>query len=184
VNKNLELIGHSGLEATFRNKRTKEIFTRDLSPNERILVDKSMKEMLKNCTDTHNVWHDFCRKFNAPKGGYKYSGYKFQQRVEEWAKQYPDVKIVTCDDSHHATSILVLIPHKTKQSYMGITVIFIPQFGGDISRSFLYNHNRMNLIKALQSMKPTKPTEKTLDLDVNSKGKLVLKRQFKKIYWD
>ena len=78
-------------------------------------------------------------------------GYEVQCRVERYIKRYcPEIKIIHCDDSIHASSILLLIPHPS----MGITIIFIPQCTSIQNQFFLYSKHYAMLMKELKKMKP------------------------------
>jgi hypothetical protein len=126
---------------------------------------------------THGVWHKFSnwliktygqdlhgewlyldninkkykyRLFDDAKLAKRLVGYDVMSRVESYCKRYcPEIKILSCDDSVHASSTLLLIPHPT----MGITVIFIPQCTGIQNQFFLYKRHCENLIDALTEMK-------------------------------
>lgn len=83
----------------------------------------------------------------------KYHNFDLRIRMEKWSKKYPDnVKVVHCDDSLHMGSRLFLVEHKTKDHYMGTTMIYVPQAGHE-SVSFLYPSHRDELITALVSIK-------------------------------
>ncbi len=104
-------------------------------------------------TSLHKVWFDFCKRFkNEDK--YLFIGYELMQKVEKWAKKYPkDVFISPCDDAVFASSLLVLIEHRTKNEYMGTTVVVIPQCTGETPLEFfLYLTHRKQLIKILEKL--------------------------------
>lgn len=105
----------------------------------------------KTTTDIHRVWHAFQKKFMTEGGfNFKTEGYALMVAVEQWAKRYPnDVQVTGCDDSYHSGSDLVLIEHKTENSYMGTTVVVIPQ-NGSPCEFFLYPGHRKDLQHALQ----------------------------------
>lgn len=116
--------------------------------------------------DVHKVYHEFHRKFKLyPNDGgkkYKYAGYASMTKIEKWAKKYPnDVRIVGCDDSHFSGSDIIMIEHKTKDRYMGTTVIYVPQNSGDPAEFFLYPNHRTNLMQALHDIgKAARPVVK------------------------
>lgn len=99
----------------------------------------------------HKVWHDFTSRFCENGGEWKVTGYDLMGAVREWSKAYPDdVRLVGCDDDHHASSLLVLVEHKAEDYYMGTTVVFIPQCTGeDPIRFFLYPGHRFELFRTL-----------------------------------
>jgi hypothetical protein len=118
----------------------------------------------------HAVWHEFARRFKRQvvtgtgkigKKTFKYTqevwrwiGYELMQRVAKWAVKYPDdVRITSCDDNHFSSSDLVLIEHKTRDRYMGTTVVYVPQCSGEQPIDFfLYPSHRHALIKTLQAI--------------------------------
>jgi hypothetical protein len=101
----------------------------------------------------HTVWYEFVQRFKmkSPESKYRWTAYDLMVRVEKWAKRYPkDVRIVGIDDSYFASSILVLIEHKTARTYMGTTVVVIPQCTGESPLEFfLYPDHRRGLLGAL-----------------------------------
>jgi hypothetical protein len=103
----------------------------------------------------HTVWHEFARRFKHKDGfAYRWIGYDLMMRVEKWAAKYPkDVEIASIDDSYFTSSVLVLIEHKTARSYMGTTVVVIPQCSGESPLEFfLYPCDRQGLLKALRKI--------------------------------
>lgn len=108
----------------------------------------------------HRVWHDFCSRFCKEDHDWKMTGHDLMEAVEEWACSHKGhVRVVGCDDDYHASSLLVLIEHKSKDQYMGTTVVFIPQCTGEKPiRFFLYPGHRLDLMTAL------------LEIDVASRG--------------
>ena len=55
-----------------------------------------------------------------------------------------------CDDSHHASSDLVLVTHEAKAKWMGVTVVMIPQCDGKPpAQFFLYPGHVDALVDAL-----------------------------------
>lgn len=103
----------------------------------------------KPADDIHSVMRAFNRQFLKPDGSWKFDGYNLMQRVERWVKRYKgDARIVSCDDDSFMCSDLVLIEHRTADSYMGTTVIFLHQDGSP-AHFFLYPDHRKALLKAL-----------------------------------
>jgi len=76
-------------------------------------------------------------------------GYKVICKIEEYAKNNPEIKVVHCDDDVFASSIIVLIPHPTR----GITVKFIPQCTELQNTFFLYDRSYEKFIETLNEMK-------------------------------
>lgn len=102
------------------------------------------------------AWYSFCDKF--AEGDMKDSftnlvGDEKMTEVEEWAKNFPEVKICRCDDNHFATSFLVLIPTPT----MGIQVVYIPQLTYEKSNFFLYPNHQKMLLDALREIDVKNP---------------------------
>jgi len=108
----------------------------------------------ENWLNVHEVYHKFCKRFQDSDGKFKKHGYPLMAAIERWALDYPkQVFIVTCDDMVHSTSELIIIEHSSKTSYMGATVIFVPQCTGEYPiQFFLYPHSRKNLIKVLKGL--------------------------------
>jgi hypothetical protein len=114
---------------------------------------KRMTSELGN-TGVHKVWREFTNKFKEFKDNeenYVCIGCDLEDKIQKWAKKYPDdVRIIGCDDSTFSSSCLVLIEHKSKDQYMGTTVVYIPQCTGEKPiEFFLYSSHRDNLIEAL-----------------------------------
>lgn len=104
----------------------------------------------------HRIWWDFSNymeKWYSDEDGVfaveQMVGSEASDLVYEYAKTYPDIKIVSCDDRQFMNSDIVLIPHPE----MGISVIYIPQCGTDRNRFFLYPGHIERLTKALEEMK-------------------------------
>ena len=118
----------------------------------------------------HRVWYEFIKKFMKRtnqqwvrmkgfkrkcliyKEVFRWEGYKMMVKAGEWARRHPnDVQVVVCDDDCHASSILLLIDHKTHDKYMGTSVVYIPQCTGEKPiKFFLYPNHRSCLITALK----------------------------------
>lgn len=77
------------------------------------------------------------------------AGYEVMETVEKWIKRNaPEIKICWCDDDHHASSMLLLIPHPD----LGITVMFIPQLTSVQNQFFLYGNHYQKLMEELGKM--------------------------------
>ncbi len=133
----------------------------------------------KRDDDVHFVWHEFTKEFiieHYPPT-FKDVGHDLMRAIEKWAKKYPkDVRILSCDDSYHCGSILVLIEHKAKNSYMGTSVVYIPQCTGEQpSVFFLYPGHTKALISALKTIRnDAVPIEKRV-INENKKWRTYLK---------
>lgn len=107
--------------------------------------------------DVHVVWHSWQKKFIRRNGTYRYKGYQLMQMAERWAKKQPKgfVHLVDIDDSYHSSSLLVIIEHKATKSYMGTTMVVVPQNGVHIEPSefFLYPNARGHLIQVLRQIR-------------------------------
>lgn len=78
-------------------------------------------------------------------------GHEAMTKIRNYAKKNPEIRIVGCDDSAFASSMIVLIPHPK----MGITMMFVPQCTGVQNEMFLYpNHYKM-LLDTLNEMRDT-----------------------------
>lgn len=104
----------------------------------------------------HRIWYDFCRTFLDEKregSPWKYRGYALMKKIERWARRYPDfVRITHTDDSQHMNSLLCLIEHRTARTWMGLTVISVPQNGEEPGQFFLYPEDQDELMLALISL--------------------------------
>jgi hypothetical protein len=108
--------------------------------------------------DVHVVWHRFQRRFKTDTGKYKLKGWALMKAIAKWAKRYPtDVFITGCDDAFFAGSDLVFIEHQSPNTYMGTTVLYIPQCTGEEPiEFFLYPGHRKNLVEVLSKLNKTK----------------------------
>lgn len=89
------------------------------------------------------------RNFNEVELSRRLVGYEVMERIEKYIKKsIPEIKIVRCDDSYHAGSDLLLVPHPGH----GITIIFIPQLTGVQNQFFLYEGHYKMLMSALKEM--------------------------------
>jgi hypothetical protein len=149
----------------FRCERCGESVERKATPGERKFYAREMD--WARGRNIHAVWYEFARRFKT-KNGFKYrsKGHDLMIDVEKWAKRHPkDVRIVGVDDSYFASSFMVLIEHKTTRSYMGTSVVVIPQCTGeDPLEFFLYPSHRKGLMETLRSIyaaaKPIKKLER------------------------
>lgn len=147
---NYKVISYSGLTATFVCKCGMNViinFTKD----ENQVIRRLLKEELRASVGVHRVWYSFIRNFKIKgKEQFKFTGYELITKVEKWAKNHKnDVILCACDDSHFMDSLLCLVDHKTKNSYMGTTMVYIPQNGIGTSEAFLYPGHAKGLIAGL-----------------------------------
>lgn len=141
---------YSGKSISFRCECKKER-SRDFSKKEAKKVAKEMQQSLSGAASVHFIWHDFMREFIHPKKDkFRWKGHELMERVREWAKEHPSVRIGTCDDDYHMSSSLVVIPHEEEHSYFGTSIIFIPQNGRTPSRIFLYRWGLQDLQRNLE----------------------------------
>jgi len=134
--------------------------------------------------DIHAVAREFDRKFRDYTGKiastWKKTGYALMYAVERWAKKYPeDVRLVSCDDSYFTGSRLVLIEHRAKRSYMGTTLISIPQLSDNPCEMFLYPHSVEALGKAMRDIRrQATPLEKQEAEDVAEESRVTQSWRF------
>lgn len=90
------------------------------------------------------------RSFNENEFNRRLVGYEVIENVERYVKRYcKEIQIVRVDDSYHAGSIILLIPHINH----GITTMFIPQCTSIQNSFFLYGSDFNELIKGLEKLK-------------------------------
>jgi len=108
--------------------------------------------------DVHKVWHELVRELTTEDG----DAFNFdlipdwEGKLDQLSEKYPDhIQHISCDDSHHCSSDLIMIEHATmpkadRPKYMGTTVLYIPQCTGEQPiQFFLYPGHKMALMKAL-----------------------------------
>lgn len=89
------------------------------------------------------------RSFNELELSRRLVGYEVMCKINKYVTKYcPEIKIINCDDSVHAGSDILLIPHPNH----GITVMFIPQCTNVQNQFFLYENHYKMLLKALKEM--------------------------------
>lgn len=110
---------------------------------------KKIKEMLKESTKIHKIWHSFCTYMGRE---YSEVGYEAMCKARKFAKKHPEILIIDCDDNHHASSDIFLIPHEGNKGYWGTTMFFIPQCTDEQNIICLYPNHLNCLIKALQEL--------------------------------
>lgn len=118
--------------------------------------------------NAHAIWHKFVRRFKGEHDKYLVDGFTLMKKVEKWALRYPnDVRVLSIDDSHFASSILVLIEHRTARTYVGTTAVVIPQCTGEAPiEFFMYPDHRDGILSALTKIAAAaKPIEKRESAD-------------------
>lgn len=128
----------------------------------------------------HKVWHQFtdelAKKYNKParlcvgskklKNGKlkfiykndkeldlsKLTGYDVMTDIRNYIMKHKEIKMVAVDDDVFSGSQLLLIPHETKNKFMGTTVMFVPQCTTTQNVFFLYPDAVDNLIKELREI--------------------------------
>lgn len=126
----------------------------------------NIKELDEKSERLHRIWWDFSNYMKEWYSGVddrldveQIIGDEASERVYEYIKTHPEIKIVPCDDNHFMSSDIVLVPHPT----MGITVIYIPQCCSSINQFFLYPGHMNCLIEAIEEMKAKYITVENLD---------------------
>jgi hypothetical protein len=153
--KTLKCSSRKGDEIFFICPKCDSSLVRKITKKERALINRYDKSRL----EVHKISHDFQKKFkkhdeSTGRCGFKWKGWQLMEKVRKWAKKYPSVMIVRCDDDYFAGSDLVLIPHENDYSYMGTSVNYIPQCTGEEAITFfLYPHHRHGLAGALAVLK-------------------------------
>jgi hypothetical protein len=156
----LPAVRTTALTLGFYCTRCKERVERKATPGERAFHAKWYRNPLDTAMSTggvHKVWHEFQRKFKPVNalGNHEWDdrvpAYDLMERIEKWAKKYPkDVFCLGVDDSHFASSLLVLIEHRTENDYMGTSAVVISQCSGaPPAEFFMYPGHRDALIAAL-----------------------------------
>jgi hypothetical protein len=114
---------------------------------------------LRDAEDSNRIYLEFIDRFFNDmdlEGALqsKYIGYNLMTRVTKWAKKYPkEVHIVFCDDHLHASSIIILIEARSRNSYHGIHMVTIPQCTGENPQiMFLYKQHSDMLLETLQKI--------------------------------
>ena len=127
-------------------------FSREKTKKEIQWGRKDSDDLFKESVMIHKIYNAFNRWFRQDRQ-FQYRGYILIQRLEKFARYYPEVKLVSCDDDIHSSSCMALIPHYEKNGVnWGTTVVCAPQFG-EPTVMFLYPENNMQMIKSLQEMR-------------------------------
>lgn len=129
-------------------------FERKMDKTEIAYVKRTMS-LTCDKDNVHRVWHsaplpdgwESCRQADEK--------IKIGQDMEKFAKKHPEqVIMLSCDDSYHASSDLVLVTHEAERRWMGVTVLMFPQCDGrEPAHFFLYPGSVDHLIKELQKIR-------------------------------
>jgi len=146
------------LERTMSKQKNKDIFSDTMKVH--IVWHKFRKFLEKNFSSS-DIEREFETEINGVKTKHKMFnevefsrrivGHEAMTKIRNYAKKNPKIRIVGCDDSVHASSMIVLIPHPT----MGITMMFVPQCTGVQNEMFLYPSHYKMLLDALNEMRYT-----------------------------
>jgi len=120
-----------------------------MTKKERAQYRARMKQEDKHSKELYALWHAFLRRFQQ-RQQWKYKGWEMMERVWDFAEKHRDVVVLRCDDDKHTSSMLVLIPHRRRSEWFGLTVVFVPQCTGeDPTCFFLYPCHLSTLVKCL-----------------------------------
>jgi hypothetical protein len=112
----------------------------------------------------HRVYWDFNRRFRTGRHGeaWKWSGSGLIDRIEEWAKDHPrDVFVAGIDDTHHTSSILVLILHRDGARLWGTSAVMVAQNDGQPPAEFFtYPDHAAGMRLALEATEKLRPWDK------------------------
>ena len=123
------------------NKKDKQLFRREAAATQRLHGPE--RDVMK--VIDHRSGHEAMTALN--------------KHLPKIKKKWPGrVHVITCDDSVHATSNLVVITHEDPRlkggaGWFGVTLLFLPQLGGFGGTKpvslFLYDWSRLGLDKVL-----------------------------------
>lgn len=115
---------------------------------------KEQKALLKKTNDIHKVYHKFMKEFGNKLSNPE-DNYELMEQVEKFAKKYPnDIHVCPIDDSYYSCSDLVLIEHKSKNAWHGVTALVLSQCSGARPvEFFMYPDHVTKLIETLTVIK-------------------------------
>lgn len=119
---------------------------------EKIAVTKEARGFVRRTREMHKLGWLYQKQFLDKKQEFKLKGYPLMQKLERFATAHPEVILLRCDDSWHAGSSIMLIPHETKTEYWGTTVVVAPQCKGKPEEIFLYPSHATAFHKALTTI--------------------------------
>lgn len=111
--------------------------------------DIEFQKMMYESEQIHVLWH----KLHDYLEGYKrnidnLNGYDDIRLMDAFCKENPEVIRVHVDDSYHCNSYVYIVPHESENSYMGATVLFVPQCCDTRNQFFLYPSDNRALLSA------------------------------------
>ncbi len=114
---------------------------------------KNHLDALRKAETVHRTWTAFAARFIDPRTGrFRAKGSDLIAQIELYARRRTEITALPCDDDHHAGSILVLIRHRSRDDYHGVTVLFVPQCTGEEPvRMFLYPCDARPLLEAMRT---------------------------------
>lgn len=147
---------YNGDDVTFRCSKCHEVKTRSMNAAEKYFNKRSnIVEGIKNKHDNiHEIYHDFlkkCIEYKDSSGAILF-GYELICHIEKWAKKFPTVDIISCDDDYHMGSIIVVIPHENSEEYWGTSLVFIPQNHKQPATIFLYPGHAQEMLNVLKKV--------------------------------
>lgn len=110
---------------------------------------KKDKTRAKDTKNLHKIFHSFLSEILDDDKKFKEEGLFRFKDVEDFAEKMKDVKLTYCDDDFFTTSELLWVPHVSGNTFMGVSLIFIPQVTADKPTTiFLYPNHLKQLIHA------------------------------------
>jgi len=174
--KRWKVIGYCGADVEEVNQRTHERRNRAMTDAEKAAVAKYEQAEEERINEMHFLYWQFCEKvlkckrltkkekqrcwrfalqhtLLTIKPRCRLSGYPAMKAAEKFAAKHPSVKLVRCDDGGHSSSLIVFIPHETKDHYWGTTVVCVPQNAGpEPLEMFCYPGHLDDLFAALREL--------------------------------
>ena len=98
------------------------------------------------------AWESFCAEF-IDNSGWRWKSFELMDRIEEWAKSWPDGAVsAECDDTLFTSSVVWLVSTGRHFGKNGTVVaVFVPQCtGADPATIVLHPDHRDGLIAALR----------------------------------
>lgn len=129
---------------------------RDATPEEKKQIREASKVKFRPKPEhnVHRVWSDFRKRFLGESDEFERTGFALQMGIEKWVKKFPkDAHLVPIDDSWFMSSDLLLVEHKARDRWMGVSAVVIPQNNQTPVQFFLYPGHVEALYKALQAIR-------------------------------
>jgi len=148
---------------TYRCSKCNERAERSSSKEEEKYISEKQNRRLN--PPKHYVWHNFAKAFQNDDMSWKKEKLNKMHAISKWAEKYPEhIRIIRCDDSVNSSSVIIFIEHKSERSYMGTTMLCVPQCSPDPPISmFLYPNHVENMIAALQEIEVQTRTIKEIE---------------------